>query len=236
MKTAALLRACLGATFLCLLALGAGRASAASLTVTGYTKGETVDVISAGYTGQVMPVEFKVVAGGDTGFSYCVDLAQEIGVGSSTGWELRTSLSDSVIRAAWLVDTFRPTLDTLVHPASEDYSFAVTKATAIAALQVAVWEVMSEAPGDYNLYGGAFAIADGGASAGVMNLSRDMLGQLNGADLSSYTPDAIWAVSRTRQDQLFFSTVNPIPEPSTVALYAFGAVLVGFSLRKKLAA
>ena len=235
MKTAALLRVCLGVTFLCLLAFGAGPASAASLTVTGYTKGETVDVISSGYTGEVMPVEFKVATNGATGFSYCVDLAQEIGLGSSTGWDLRTSLSDSVIRAAWLVDNFRPSFDSLVHPMSDDYSFAVTKATAIAALQVSIWEVMSEAPGDYNLYAGTFAIADGGASAGVMNLSRDMLGQLNGADLSNYKPDAIWAVSRTRQDQLFFSTVNPIPEPSTVALYAFGAVLVGFALRRKLA-
>ncbi len=235
MKTAALLRVCLGATFLCLLAFGAGRASAASLTVLGYTKGETVDVISAAYTGEVMPVEFKVATGGATGFSYCVDLAQEIGLGTSTGWDLRTSLSDSVVRAAWLVDTFRPSFDSLIHPVSDDYSFAVSKATVIAALQVSVWEVMAESPGDYNLYGGAFAIAEDGASAGVMNLSRDMLGQLAGADLSKFDPDAIWAVSRTRQDQLFVGNVNPIPEPSTVALYAFGAVLVGFALRRKLA-
>jgi hypothetical protein len=235
MKTSLSLRAWLGSTTLCLLALAAGQASAASLSVSGYTLGESVSVISGAHTGTVNTAQLDIGIPGDTGFGYCVDLAQSIGVGTTSGWDLRNpALSDSVIRAAWLVDTFQPQLDSLVHPAGDAFSFAVTRQTAIAALQVSIWEVMSETPGNYDLYSGAFSLAKGGASAGVMNLSRQFLGALSGADLSSFQTGAIWAVSPTQQDQLFFGHTNPIPEPGTALLYAFGAAIVAFSLRRQI--
>jgi hypothetical protein len=228
------LRRTTAAALLCLLALAAGDASAANLTVNGWTLGESVDVVSGGHSEHVATAQLDLTVGGMSGFSYCVDLAQSIGPGTSSGWSLLSpELSDSVIRAAWLVDTFQPGLDSMVHPANEDYSFGVTRATTIAALQVAVWEVMAESPGNYDLYGGAFSIANGGASDGVMNLSREFLGELAGADLAGFQTSALWAVSQTRQDQLFFARVDPIPEPGTVALYAFGAAIAAFALRPK---
>jgi hypothetical protein len=234
MKPLEHLRKSAAATVLCLLALAASDASAANLTVNGWTLGETVDVVAGGHTGSVATAQLDLTVGGASGFSYCVDLAQSIGPGTSSGWDLRApALSDSVIRAAWLVDTFQPGLDSMVHPASDDYAFGVTHATAIAALQVAVWEVMAESPGNYDLYSGAFALADGGASDGVMNLSRDFLGQLGGADLSSYETSALWAVHKGKQDQLFFARVDPIPEPGTVGLYALAAAIAAFALRPK---
>lgn len=223
-------------SFLCLVAVAAGDASGATLGVTGWTLGESVTVISADHVGSLSTAQLDTVIDGASGFSYCVDLAQSIGPGSSSGWDLRSPvLSDSVIRAAWLVDEFQPVLDEMTHPADEDWSFGVTHETAIAALQVAVWEVMAETPGNYDLWSGNFAIAEGGASDGVMNLSRDFLGQLGGADLASYQTNALWAVHGDKQDQLFFTQVNPIPEPSTVALYLFGAGIAAWSLRHKLA-
>lgn len=235
MKTSLLLRTGVTSTLLCLLALGAGEASAANLAVNGWTLGETVDVVYAGRTGSVATAELKLGIPGSAGFGYCVDLAQSITTGTSAGWELRSGMSDSVIRAAWLVDTFQPQFDALAHPANDDFAFGVTRQTAIAALQVSIWEVMSEAPGDYSLYGGKFSLAEDGASDGVMNLSREFLGQLGEADLASYQTSAVWAVHQTKQDQLFFARVSPIPEPGTVALYAFGAALVAFSLRRRVA-
>jgi len=230
MKTPLSLRTGLTATLLCLLALAAGDASAASLAVNGWTLGESVNVIYGVHTGDVTTAELKLGTGGTSGFGYCVDLAQNIGPGTTSGWDLRSqsAFSDSIVRAAWLVDTFQPNLGSFVQP-------GVTRATAIAALQVSIWEVMSEPTGEYDLFDGSFALAqDGGASDGVLSLSRSFLSQLNGADLSGYTTNAIWAVSRTQQDQLFFGRVNPIPEPSTVLLYAFGAALVAFSLRRQI--
>ncbi len=236
MNTPTSLRTWLGSTTLCLLALAAGDASAANLAVSGWTLGESVNVVSAAHTGNVATAQLNLAIPGASGFGYCVDLAQSIGPGTTSGWDLRDpALSDSVIRAAWLVDTFQPQQSALVHPAGADFGFGVTRETAIAALQVSIWEVMSETPGNYDLYGGAFSLAKGGASDGVMNLSRQFLGQLGGADLSSYETSAIWAVSGTQQDQLFFGHTNPIPEPSTVLLYAFGAALVAFSLRRQVA-
>jgi hypothetical protein len=233
MKTSLSLRTGLASTLLCLLALGAGEASAANLAVNGWTLGESVDIASGGHTGDVATAELRLSTLGTSGFGYCVDLAQSIGAGTTSGWDMRTDMSDSVIRAAWLVDTFQPQFNTLVHPANDDWGFGVTRATAIAALQVSIWEVMAETPGNYDLYSGNFALAEDGASDGVMNLSRQFLGSLNGANLDDYKTSAVWAVSRTQQDQLFFGRVNPIPEPSTVLLYAFGAALVAFALRRQ---
>jgi len=236
MKTSLSVRRSIASTLLCLLAAAAGDASAASLTVNGWTLGENVTVVSGGVTETVATAQLDLTVAGASGFSYCVDLAQSIGPGTSSGWDLLSpGLSDSVTRAAWLVDTFQPALGSMVHPAGEDFSFGVTRATAIAALQVAVWEVMSDSPGNYDLGSGAFAIGAGGASDGVMNLTRDMLGQLSGADLSGYTTSAVWAVNASKQDQLFFGRVNPIPEPGTVGLYALGAAIAAFGIRRKVA-
>jgi hypothetical protein len=209
-------------TLLCVLALGAN-AHAASMTVSGWTLGEFVDIATGADTGYAPTAELNVSLDGTSGFAYCVDLAQSIGVGTTSGWRaMSADANDQIIRAAWLVDTFHPT-----------FTPGALK-TDIAALQVALWEVMSETPGNYNLLGGSFSLDPSHTSQGVINLANTMLGALGGADLSSYDPSAIWAVSMTYQDQLVFPPqVNPIPEPGTVALYGFGALIAAFGLRKK---
>jgi hypothetical protein len=213
-------------TLLCVLALAANGASAASLTVNGYTLGDFVSVVSPGRTGSVATAELNLSFGGSTGFSYCVDLAQSIGVGTTSGWDaLDPDLSAQLVRAAWLVDTFHPQFDTLIP------TYGVTKQTAIAALQVAVWEVMGETPGNYDLSSGSFSISKAGD--GVLTLSNLMLGQLGNANLTGFDADATWLQSRTYQDQMFYPRVNPIPEPGTVALYGFGALIAAWSLRRK---
>jgi hypothetical protein len=219
-------------TLFCVVGLSAN-AFAASVTVNGWTLGEDVNIAAGGHTGWVDTAELNLTAAGMTGYSYCVDLAQTIGPGTTTGWTITSSLSDSVTRAAWLVDTFRPEFTTMVHPAGGDWSFGVNRQTEIAALQVAVWEVMSDTPGNYDLFSGSFALAAGGASDGVANLARSMLGSLNGADLSGFKPDALFLGSRVSQDQLFFGPSNPIPEAGTLTLYLVGAAVGAFGLRRR---
>jgi Thioester domain len=221
----------LGSAALGLLALCAPQAGAASLTVNGYTLGEQVNVIGSGRYGWVNTAELDVTLDGANGYSYCVDLAQNIGVGSSNYWSLREAeASAGIIRAAWLVEHFRPTFDVLIAPASDAAAWGATKETAIAALQVAVWEVLADAPGAYNLYSGGFRIASGGASAGVMNLARNFLAELESQSITGFTTDATWAYHAMRQDQI---VVNPIPEPSSILLFVGGAGLVAIAAKRK---
>ena len=120
-------------------------ADAASLAVNGWTLGEQVKVQSAVRNGWVNTAELDVTIDGQRGFSYCVDLGQNIGIGGSSGWTMTDpDLSAGVMRAAWLVEFAKPQFETL----------GANKATVIAALQVSIWEVLSETPGTYNLYGG----------------------------------------------------------------------------------
>jgi hypothetical protein len=214
--------------------LGSGTASAASLTVNGWTLGENVTIAAGADTGTVNTAQLNLTLNGVNGYSYCVDLAQSIGQGTTGGWTaLSPASNDAVIRAAWLVDTFQPEFSSLTHPAGNGYAYAVTRGTEIAALQVAVWEVLSDTPGNYDLFSGSFALASGGASMGVTTLARDFLMQLGSADLSSFTTNDIWAANGSYQDQLFVGPSNPIPEAHTLILYLCGAAVGVFAVGKR---
>jgi hypothetical protein len=206
--------------------VSAGSARAASLTVNGALFGDQVYVQSAARSGWVRPAELDVTVGGDHMLAYCVDLAQTIGMGGSNGWTLQDADTHaSVRRAAWLVEYARPRFDLLLgsHPGA-------TRATLISALQVSIWEVLADVPGRYNLYGGNFSLRND-TSANVMNMARGFLGALNGANLAAFETSALWARHGTRQDQVVF---NPIPEPSSIALFAAGIGLVAFAGRKRI--
>jgi hypothetical protein len=209
-----------GALVALALFAGASAADASTLTVSGYTPGEWVVIASGGARGPVQTAEFKVALDGEEGFSYCVDLAQNIGLGTSTGWDvLSPEANAGVVRAAWLVDRFQGELG----------SYGVGTRAGIAGLQIAIWETLADADGD--LYGGAFALEYGGASTSAMGLARGFLGELSAADLASFATNASWAVNASRQDQLVFT--NPIPEPSSILLFGFGGVLIAAAAARK---
>jgi hypothetical protein len=222
---------------LALIALAAAastNAFAASLTVNGWTLGENVTIAAGADTGTVNTAQLNLSYGGVSGYSYCVDLAQTIGPGTTAGWSaLSPSSNADIIRAAWLVDTFQPEFPSLLHPAGGAYSFAVTKQTEIAALQVAIWEVMSDSPGNYDIFSGSFALASGGVSAGVANLAREFLSDLSSANLSTFQTNDIWLQNGSFQDQLFVGTTNPIPEAGTIALYLVSAAFAAIALRRQ---
>ncbi len=206
-------------------------ASAASLLVNGWTLGERVNVESEARSGWVNTAELDVTIGGQNGFSYCIDLPQGIGGGLSNGWEiLEAEAQPRVLRAAWLVEFARPQFDLFLAPTGAGAASGVTQATAIAALQVAIWEVLGDAPGEYDLEYGEFSIRAGGASAGVMNLARGFLGELESRDLDAFETSGSWARHASRQDQIVF---NPIPEPSSLVLFAAGATLIAFAGTRK---
>lgn len=206
------------AALIALAALGgAARTEASTLAVTDYTLGELVQIQSGAARGSVYTAEFAVRLDGQSGFSYCVDLAQTIGTGSSSGWDPLSPESNArVIRAAWLVDRF--------HSASPPRA-------ALTALQLAVWETMADTGNGYDLFGGTFALEENGASDAALMLARDYLGALADADLTGFATNAIWAVHKYKQDQLVFT--NPVPEPSSVGLLLLGGVVVAQAVRRK---
>jgi hypothetical protein len=224
-------------SILVLIAIAAAASTdayAASLTVTGWTLGENVTIAAGADTGTVNTAQLNLSFGGVTGTSYCVDLAQTIGAGTTNGWTaLSPASSGAIVRAAWLVDTFQPQFGSMLHPAGLAYSFGVTKQTEIAALQVAVWEVLSDSPGNYDIFSGSFALAPGGASDGVANLARQFLGALSVADLSTFQTSDVWLANGQYQDQLFVGPSNPIPEARTLALYLVGAAFAAYALRRQ---
>ncbi len=210
----------LGALAALLAWSGAGGAGAATLGVLSYTLGEQVQVASGPTTGSLNTAELQVELDGQAGFSYCVDLAQSIGVGASTGWNVLSPESNAaIVRAAWLVDRFHADLDALA-----------SKNSAMTALQLAVWETLYDGGAGTDLDSGTFALAQGGASAGALLLANGFLAELAGADLSAFATNARWAVSSSRQDQIVFT--NPIPEPSSVVLFGFGAALVAAAINR----
>lgn len=206
--------------------LATAPANAATLSVNGWVLGEQISVRSNGRTASVRAAELDVTVLGERGFSYCVDLAQSIGVGGSSGWTIMDAdINPNVLEAAWLVEYARPRFNLLMGETP-----GATRATLITALQISIWEVLADTS-SYDLYSGSFAMG-AGTSANVMNLARGFLGALGGADLEAYQTSALWATHGSRQDQVVF---NPIPEPSSIALFAAGLGLIAYAGRRKVA-
>jgi hypothetical protein len=206
---------------LLVLALAAGAASGSTLDINGVAFGESVTI--AGH-GSLATAELGGTLDGFRGFSYSVDLAQSIEPGASPEWTILPLDSDALIRAAWLVGTFHPEIQTLGW--ASDGAAGITREAAIAALQVAIWEVMSDASGDYSLASGEFALETGGASNDVVDLAYAYLGALANASLDRFTTKSVWVYHQTKQDQLFSGYVQPISEPGTSGMCGLGFALV----------
>lgn len=206
--------------FAAVLALAAGPAPARTLDVNGWAPGDDVDVVGVG---AVPTAEIGASLDGVRGYSYGLELGQPLDSGATSGWDVQAPSSDSLLRAGWLVDTFR----------AETLSFE--RESAIAALQLAVWEVMAEPPGAYSLFDGRFSVQDGDANDAAVNLAGAFLGALADAPLDDYVPRSVRVSSPTQQDQLFSSYSGyalPIPEPGAVGLVCAGLLLAAFAVRR----
>jgi hypothetical protein len=211
---------------LLVVALAAGAASGSTLDVNGVAYGESVTVAGRG---SLATAEIGATLDGFRGFSYSVDLAQSVEPGASPEWTILPLDSDALIRAAWLVGTFHPEIQTLGW--ASDGAVGVTREAAIAALQVAIWEVMSDASGNYSLASGEFAVETGGASNDVVDLAYAYLGALANASLDRFTTKSVWVYHPTKQDQLFSGYVAQVPEPGSAELCGLGLALVALGIR-----
>jgi hypothetical protein len=205
------------------LALGALQAKADTLKFSDFTHGS--QTVNFSLKAPNVKASDHVYAGGlsavlnnsESFTAYCVDLYQPV--------DFKTYGGYSPVKAA-------------------DYSFAnksahadlgklfsaghvVNNATKQAAFQIAVWEIVYETSGKYDLGKGAATFNGGSADkSGALKLASGWLGNLGGTSDVQLT---VFAHNKY-QDMVM---ARPVPEPSTYALMAGGLMALGFVSRRR---
>jgi PEP-CTERM motif len=167
------------------------------------------DVSGTFYAGEI---DWKWVPGGQDIYTYCVDILNEVTdpqtvrISDTTDPEMQlsTTATDAGAKAAWLLNKYASD----IHAGGSGLEAA--------ALQVAIWEAISDDA--YNLTAGSFQLAAGG----VFDKAQEYLGALATADYHSSV--AIW-LDATRatggcQDQI------ATPEPSSLMLLGVAGLFV----------
>ncbi|EXI68996.1 MAG: PEP-CTERM motif protein [Candidatus Accumulibacter adjunctus] len=197
----------------------AAPAGAAQLNLTGYTNGgpSSVSVASPAYSGGAG--QFSGTLDGNAFTTFCAELTQSFNfntnytysiVSGTTAWTNPVYLGLSRL-VTWLAAN--PTFNN-----SPDKS---------AAMQSAVWEVIYETSGTYNLAGGTFVATSSGATQTALNTLNGQWANIN-ATLPTLFADKL--VNANHQD---FLLTTPVPEPEAFAMMLAGLGLVGAIARRR---
>jgi hypothetical protein len=216
---------------LAVLALGAATAQADTVSVPSYAFGAplavTVNVtgVTAGTVDEGAGAFNTSVNGGASFLSYCIDLTQPVSVGGPS--------DSSYTRVAGGSYSFaNPAAATSL---SKLFTFAgslVNSNATSAAFQMAVWEIIYEAPGNvYSMGAGkaVFGVQDARETA-TLTLADSWLNALSTTPATA--PISILA-SANSQDLVYGGATAPIPEPSTYALMIAGLAGLGFVARRR---
>lgn len=213
-------------------ALMPARASASELQFDGMglrdivTIGGSSGVSGSFYAGEINWTWSAPIPGGfeENLYTYCVDILNELAnpqtvrISDTDDPAMVTNATDGGAKAAWLLNTFAPG----IHASGTGLQAA--------ALQVAIWEALSD--NDHDLTTGYFTLLTTGEYTGVpqavaiMAKANDYLGELFYAG-GYHTSTATWLDATTDtgggQDQIM------TPEPSSLMLLG----VAGFFIRRR---
>lgn len=181
-----------------------------------FTPATSVSVSSPNYSG--LAGQFTGLLNGNSFVTYCTDLAQSFSFNTNyTDYTVVSGVSAWGAQRSLDLDRWISWNDQFAYP---------TDAAMSAAVQAAVWEILYETSGSYDLAGGTF-VATSGDSA-----TQTWMNSVNWAGLSSVnvTQHVDQLYSREHQD---FLVMTAVPEPSTYALFAAGLAGIGFIARRR---
>lgn len=181
-----------------------------------FTPATSVSVSSPNYSG--LAGQFTGLLNGNSFVTYCTDLAQSFAFNTNyTDYTVVSGVSAWGAQRSLDLDRWISWNDQFAYP---------TDAAMSAAVQAAVWEILYETSGSYDLAGGTF-VATSGDSA-----TQTWMNSVNWAGLSSVnvTQHVDQLYSREHQD---FLVMTAVPEPSTYALFAAGLAGIGFIARRR---
>ncbi|MDB5817887.1 MAG: hypothetical protein JWQ11_1527 [Rhizobacter sp.] len=199
-----------------------GAQAASTFEITGFTygsEGMSINRSSSAYPGW-LSVDAGAVTANYNGMSfatYCIDVYQTASIG--------TIYTDYTPKAASAQFTGTQAND--LGRLFTSYGSVVDTKIESAAMQLAVWEIVDETRGSYNVSNGSFSASlDRGSDAAVVSLANSWLSNLGSNNV--YSVSALSSASH--QD---FLVLAPVPEPSTYALMLAGLMGVAFVARRR---
>lgn len=201
-----------------------------AFTGTNYHDGSATTLAEGGGAGGFQTNNLTT---GDSFQSWCVDIFHN--------FYFPTSTSDNKVTAASVFGLTKANdlgrLYKYVHtlPLAHPISSTASSNADAAAFQMAVWEIVNEGAGTYNLGAGNFRVS--GTGAGEAQGWLDYL-NANPDSTNAYKDKVeIWSVQNQgpngwgAQDVAVFA---PVPEPETYAMMLAGLALMGFVARRRM--
>jgi hypothetical protein len=156
--------------------------------------------------------------------TFCVDIFHTLGAGLFTTPSLSTYITNPTKLAQ--LTTLVGNADALIASAGT----AALRKDRSAAAQLAVWEIVYENSGLYNVTAGQFNVMNGD-SAAARTIANTWLGNVSGGSWTAVANKRLgFLYSATNQSQIYLTNV---PEPATWAMMLVGFGFVGRALRNQ---